>query len=134
MSGYGILDTLLEVWLVHKATLATYDGDVEDRYHQLVPSYSDPVAIPDCRLYDLVETEIISLAQTGVVGVSKKLLVPPSLDPAFRSKVSNFLTNGKDINGISDIVVDPAEYEVAKSEMRRSTIDEFRELFLRRLA
>jgi len=128
-----VLDTLINYWFVHKADITPYGGTGYDDDNQPINNYGESSEIPNCRLYDLTEVEINSLIESGVVNATKKILVPPTLNPAYMSKVSNIRTNGKDYNGVADILIDGNVYEVAKTEMRRSTVDEYRQVFLRRL-
>jgi hypothetical protein len=128
-----VLQTLIQYWFVHKADMSPYNGTGYDPDNQPVVNYGATQLIPDCRLYDLTEAEINSLTEAGVVNATKKLLVPPSVNPVYMSKISNVRTNGKDTKKIPDVPVDGNTYVVEKSEMRRSTVDEYRQVFLRRL-
>lgn len=131
MSGFAT--ALLDTWFVHKASMAPYLGNTQDRYKQQITSYGADEPLTSCRLYDLLETEINTLAQAGILNVSKKLLVPLLVNPPIQTKISNIKTNGKDILGVADVVIDANSYEVVKSQTRRSTVDEYRQLYLRRI-
>lgn len=129
----GVLSTLLEMWFTHKCEYEALEGTEKNRDNQVIPSYADAADIPSCRLQDLTAEEIRSLTEDGVLNAAAKVLVPIYENPPIGSKIYNFLTNGHGVDGAEDTEVDTRIYEIVRSYVRRSTIDEFRQLILRRI-
>lgn len=129
----GVLATLLEMWFTHKCIYKTALAATKNRDNQPIVTYSDPAPLPLCRLQDLTAEEISTLTEDGVQNAAAKLLVPPDKNLALGSQVFDVYTNGRGVDELEDVPVDLRIYEVVRNYMRRSTIDEYRQLILRRI-
>jgi hypothetical protein len=129
-----VATVLAEMWFVHKCTIEPLVQTGTDEDNQATYGWGSPIVVASSRLEDLSVDEIITAAESGVMNVTSKLLVPKTIEVPIGAKVTDVKTNGVGWLATStDFLEDAGPFEVRSVEVARSQTDEYRQCLLRRI-